>query len=84
MEARDVRALVRRDWARLSEDKARFWAARKRTMSPAEALELGDALRRHALLLKPDWPDPTERAAELAVHRRIAEALRACRAIGSR
>lgn len=53
-------------------------------MSPAEALELGDALRRHALLLKPDWPDPTERAAELAVHRRIAEALRACRAIGSR
>jgi hypothetical protein len=78
MDASDIRAFVARDWASLEDQKARFWADRKRTMSPSEALEVADDLRRHAQALKPDWPDPAERAADLAVHRRVAEALGAC------
>jgi hypothetical protein len=84
MDAADIRAFVARDWAGLEDQKARFWADRKRTMSPSEALEVADGLRRHAQALKPDWPDPAERAADLAVHRRVAEALGACSRLRSR
>jgi hypothetical protein len=68
----DIRAFARRDWAALNGCKARFWAERKRAMTAGDALELGDTLR-----LRPDWPDPTERAADLTLHARVAEALRA-------
>ena len=80
----DIRAFARRDWAALDESKARFWAARKRAMTAGDALELGDALRRHAQRLRPDWPDPTERAADLTLHARVAEALRAVSIRGAR
>jgi len=73
----DVLAFARRDWAALEAEKARFWTERKASMSPSEALTVGDALRRHAQALKPDWPDFAERAADLAVHCRVSEALNA-------
>jgi hypothetical protein len=53
-------------------------------MTAADALELGDALRRHAQSLRPDWPDAAERVADLAVHTRVAEALRAVPVHGTR
>jgi hypothetical protein len=71
----DLRAFARRDWGALREQKERYWIERKRTMTPADALGLGDALRTHALALHGDWPDADERAADLAVHVRVAEAL---------
>jgi hypothetical protein len=80
----DIRAFARRDWAALDESKARFWAARKRAMTAGDALELGDALRRHAQRLRPDWPDAGERAADLTLHARVAEALRAVPVHGAR
>jgi hypothetical protein len=73
----DVLAFARRDWAAVEAEKARFWVERKASMSPSEALAVGDALRRHAQALKPGWPDSTERASDLAVHRRVSEALNA-------
>lgn len=54
-----------------------FWLNRKRASSPAELLTLGDQLLRHARTMRPDWPGEAERAADLAVHQRVAEALRA-------
>ena len=76
--AAGIRVFAHRDWASLGELKARFWTDRKRTMSPEEALGVGDSLRHDAQTLKPDWPNAAERAADLAVHRRVAEALGAC------
>jgi hypothetical protein len=73
----DIRAFVNRDWAAVEDEKARYWAQRKRTMTAAEALATADTLREYARRTKPDWPDPDERATDLAVHIRVAEALRA-------
>jgi hypothetical protein len=68
---------IERDWAAIEDDKARYWAARKRSMSPAEALALGDDLRRHAQMMRPDWPSDTDRLADHEIHARVAQALRA-------
>ena len=84
MHEADIRAFARRDWAELDDRKARFWAERKRGMKAGDALELGDALRRHARRLRPDWPDAAERAADLALHARVSEALRAVSVHGAR
>lgn len=84
MQEADIRAYARRDWSALDAQKARYWAERKRAMSAADALELGDALRRHAQSLRPDWPDAAERAADLTLHARVAEALRAVSLHGAR
>lgn len=77
MTSDDIRAFAGRDWAAIAEAKARYWAERKRSMSPTEALATGEMLRRHARQMKPDWPDADERAADRAVHVRISEALSA-------
>ena len=84
MHEADIRAFAGRDWAALEDRKARFWAERKREMTAGDALELGDALRRHAQRLRPDWPDAGERASDLTLHARVAEALRAVPVHGAR
>jgi hypothetical protein len=77
MRPEDLTAFARRDWAALERAKADFWVERKRTMSPRETLELADDLRRHTLAMRPDWPDADDRAADIATHHRVSEALRA-------
>ncbi len=77
MKQADIVAFVRREWWLVEEEKAAFWAQHKRAVSAAEALRLGDELRRHARLIQPAWPDAAERADDLAVHVRVSEALRA-------
>lgn len=77
MTREDVVAFATRDWAGMAASKADYWASRKATMTPVEALSLGADLRQHALALRPDWPSREDRAADTAVHRRVSEALRA-------
>lgn len=77
MTREDVRSFAGRDWAALADAKASYWAERKRSMTAADALAAAEMLRDHARQLKPDWPDADERAADLAVHLRVSEALRA-------
>jgi hypothetical protein len=77
MKREDIRAFAGRDWPAIAEAKARFWAERKRSMTPAEALATAEMLRQHALQMKPGWPDAEERAADLALHVRLSEALHA-------
>lgn len=83
MDPEDICAFARRDWNAVAESKAGFWADRKRAMTPDEALAVAEALRQHARALRPDWPDIRERDDDLAVHARVAEALRAVSAIRS-
>ena len=77
MDRDDILAFARRDWAMVAESKTRYWLERKRTLSAAELLAGGDELRRHALAVRPDWPTDAERAADLATHECVTEALRA-------
>jgi hypothetical protein len=84
MNGDDIRAFAHRDWAAIEDEKARFWVERKRSMTAADALAAGESLRLHARRVKPDWPDQAERDADLAVHLRVTEALRAVARNGSR
>ena len=73
----DILAFTRRDWARLAHAKAEHWLSLKRRLTPTAILALGDELRRHAIDVRPDRPDAADRAADMAVHVRVSEALRA-------
>jgi hypothetical protein len=46
-------------------------------LTAVQALALGDELRRYAQTVRPDWPDPDERAADFAVHLQLTEPFRA-------
>jgi hypothetical protein len=72
-----ILAFVGRDWSQVAEAKAAFWRGRKPGRSASEILAAADDLRRHAQAMKPGWPTEDERRADLAVHERVAEALRA-------
>lgn len=77
MNRRDILAFAHRDWALVAEAKAEFWKERKRHLSPGDVLAVGDQLRRHAQAVRPDWPGEADRAADLDIHLRVTEALRA-------
>jgi hypothetical protein len=77
MKREDIRAFAGRDWAAIADAKATFWAERKRSMTAAEALATAEMLRQHARQMKPGWPDADERAADMALHVKVSEALRA-------
>jgi hypothetical protein len=73
----DILAFAHRDWQRLARAKDEHWLSLKQSMTPDEILALCDSLRQHARTLRPDWPGESDRAEDLAVHLRVAEALRA-------
>lgn len=66
-----------REGCALADAKAEHWLSLKLGMTPTEILTLGDDLRRHARAVRPDWPAEADRAEDVAVHARVAEALRA-------
>jgi hypothetical protein len=70
-------AETRPDAAAAEDEKAASWIQRKRDMSPANILRLGDELRRRALAIRQDWPTEADRAADRGTHARVSEALRA-------
>lgn len=73
----DLVRFANRDWGAIADNKARFWAERKRAMSPADAIRLGDDLRRYARGVRPDWPSEADRRVDGETHSRVSEALRA-------
>lgn len=77
VDRQDILSFARRDWALVASAKAAFWRERKRRCSAAEILATGDQLRQYARSVRADWPSPSDRAADLAVHERVAEALHA-------
>ena len=75
MKAADIRAFANRDWRRIRALKDRYWIERKRSLTPAEALDVGDDLRQWALTVRPDWPSDEERREDLAHHTHLANLL---------
>jgi hypothetical protein len=71
----DIAAFARREWHLVEDLKAKYWAERKRTLLPADALQLGDELRRYVLRVRPGWPGTADREDDLNTHVRVAEAL---------
>lgn len=76
MRAEDLRELAGRDWNSVEELKGSYWATRKASMTPAEALTMGDDLRCYAREVRPDWPSESERAEDLESHERVSRGLR--------
>lgn len=66
-----------RDWSLLAESKAEAWRASSGA-TPSERVRVVDELREFARRTVTDWPQDSERAADLAMHERLAELLRAC------
>lgn len=73
----DIIAFATRDWRFIEDEKRRFWVRRKRDLTPADLLRLGDDLRCHARAMRPDWPDSAARVADWDAHQRVSEGLRA-------
>ena len=74
--ADELRKYVRRDWQLLAQAKDEFWTSRRRGMRALEALRIADDLRAQARAVRPDWPTPTDRAADFASHIWLTEILR--------
>ena len=79
MKRSDVKAFLERDWARVRELKARYWAERKHELPPEEVFAVAEGLRQQVLALRPGWPDQSEREADLQVHTRVSGCLRRVR-----
>ncbi|MCK6532483.1 MAG: hypothetical protein L6Q84_05865 [Polyangiaceae bacterium] len=63
--------VVRRDYDHARASKLAYW----RGLTPAERIRLADELRRHALLLHPDWPTQEQRALDIECHIQFSERL---------
>lgn len=74
MRNEDIVAFAHRDWQAIAAVKRRFWEQSR--MTPAEALQIGDELRRHARALHDSWPTEEDRRNDLSVHIRVSESLR--------
>ena len=72
----DVKAYTQRDWDLVHRLKEQFWAERKRLLTPAQALRIGDDLRRHAVNLREGWPSDQERQEDLKAHLKVTRSLR--------
>jgi hypothetical protein len=75
----EIRAFAGREWPVVEEAKRRYWANRKKALSPAEALAVAEGLRLHVRALRPDWPSLDERADDLEMHAKVAARLRSVR-----
>jgi hypothetical protein len=71
---KELREYVRRDWTMLQRAKHEFWLKR-RSRPAVDALQVADALRAQVRAVRPDWPTPSARAADLAAHVRLTEIL---------
>ena len=77
--AAEIQDYFARDWGLIERVKTDQWIAQKGAMTPSAVFELAGELLEYASALRPDWPNFTERQADLDAHIRLAEMLqRAC------
>jgi hypothetical protein len=72
----DILAFARRDWRAIAASKKQRWERQKASMTPAEALRVGDDLRNYVISLHGGWPTEEDRRNDLAVHIRVSGSLR--------
>jgi hypothetical protein len=70
--AADIQDFCARDWRLIERVKTDCWVEQKAAASPSAAIELAAGLLQYARRLRPDWPNTTEREADLASHIRLA------------
>jgi hypothetical protein len=80
VDTRGIREYLGRDWQAARASKDAYWAERVARLGPLEAFRIADDLRRQVLQRHPSWPSPSERAADLEAHVRLAGLLRRARA----
>lgn len=68
----DIQGFCARDWRLIERVKSDCWVEQKATATPSAAIELAAGLLQYARTLRPDWPNTTEREADLASHIRLA------------
>jgi hypothetical protein len=72
MNAADLRDFCERDWRLIERVKSDYWVEQKAAATPSAAFELAADLLQYARTLRPDWPNTTEREADVAAHIRVA------------
>ena len=72
MSAADIQDFCARDWRLIERVKSDCWVEQKAAASPSAAIELAAELLQYVRTLRPDWPNTTEREADLASHIRLA------------
>ena len=70
----DVVAYVRRPWATLEQARHAHWSAENRRR-PGATMRASIALWQQMRALRPSWPSPVERRADLDHHRRLRDLL---------
>ncbi len=75
MTSAEIRDFQERDWRLIERAKSDYWVNQKATMTPTAILELAGELLDYARTVKPDWPNPSERDADLTSHTRVAAML---------
>ena len=68
----DIQGFCARDWRLIERVKSDCWVEQKATATPSAAIELAAGLLQYARTLRPDWPNTTEREADLESHIRLA------------
>ena len=68
MKQEDVRAYAQRAWPRAERLKQEHWAREIAERGPLATFEASQALWEHMRSLRPDWPSPDDRRADLAHH----------------
>jgi len=85
MDRERVRAFAIRDYEAVAREKAHYWAERIERLGPAEGMRAAELLREHVRAVRPEWPTPDDRAADLAAHVHLCALLsRASRALSPR
>jgi hypothetical protein len=75
VKAADIRGFCARDWRLVERAKADCWVEQKAAASSSAAIELAAELLQYARTLRPDWPNASEREADLESHIRLAGVL---------
>ena len=75
MNAEDLRAYAQRDWHAAEMRKRDHWAREVAERGSLATFEASQALWEHVRCLRPDWPTPEERRADLAHHVALKRAL---------
>jgi hypothetical protein len=73
----EIIRFARRDWVAIAQAKQGHWLRWKRAMTPADLWRLSDELRHHALAAARWDSSQADRLADLSVHHRVGQALRA-------
>ena len=79
MDAAQIKAWVNRDWEMVEQMKTRRWLDLKTGIAPSAVFRLAQELRDYTCNLRPDWPSPAERQADLAEHIRLSGILKRVR-----